>query len=97
MAVRTLVWVRATVRLAEAVELARVPVRPELVAVVFAPLCGVAVTRMAVPRGMLLARCLKHEAEKPPLCSLMRYQPWARLFAGKTILLVLNPHFRFER
>jgi hypothetical protein len=55
VAVRTLVWVRDTVRLAVAVELATVPVRPVLVAVVFAPVWGVAVTWMAVPRGMLLA------------------------------------------
>ena len=55
MAVRTLVWVRETVRLAVAVALARLPVRPELVAVLLAPLWGVAVTWIVVPRGMLLA------------------------------------------
>jgi hypothetical protein len=55
VAVRTLVWVRERVRLAVAVELSVVPVRPVLVAVVRVPLCGVAVTRMAVPRGMWLA------------------------------------------
>jgi hypothetical protein len=53
--VSTFVCERERVRLAAAVELARLPVRPELVAVVLLPLWGVAVTWMTVPRGMLLA------------------------------------------
>jgi hypothetical protein len=55
LAVRTLVWLRLSVRLAVAVELARVPVSPVLAAVVLLPLWGVAVTWIGVPRGMLLA------------------------------------------
>ncbi len=55
LAVSTLVWVRETVRLAVAVELAKVPARPVLVAVVLAPLWGVAVTTIVVPRGTLAA------------------------------------------
>jgi hypothetical protein len=55
LAVNTLVWVRETERLAEAVELATVPARPVLVAVVLAPLCGLAVTWTVVPRGTLAA------------------------------------------
>jgi hypothetical protein len=55
VAVRTLVWVREMVILAVAVELATLPERPELLAVVLLPLWGVAVTWMTVPSGMLLA------------------------------------------
>jgi hypothetical protein len=55
VAVRTLTWVSESGRLAVAVELARVPVRPVLMAEVLLPLWGVAVTRMAVPRGLWLA------------------------------------------
>ena len=53
MAVRTLVWVRLRSMLAVAVK--GVPLRPVLVAVLLAPLWGVAVTWMVMPRGMLFA------------------------------------------
>jgi hypothetical protein len=55
LAVRTLVWVRETVRFAVAVELSKVPARPVLVALVLLPLWGVAVTWIVVPRGTFAA------------------------------------------